>query len=311
MAVNADETNPEVQDKDMVMSDSDDVPLPASASASNRKANLSQSIGSLRDVEMCDDDNKHTQHSLATTSSPPKTKTSSVTDDDDLYHYPSSSRPADNDIDNTEEVDNEDEDEDMTASFRQDTRHNRDHYDEDEDEENNETGEDATEGSADDDEREDENPFRTAQSLASHFQDPFGTMPQLVNGITYRVTPCLDAITQRDDPMNVMVGLQEFAELILMTNEETLMEFLPTPKVLEALTDVMVDPLFEDNVEISLMACRCLCNILDANPSSLDKHSYSRVVGVLCQKLFEIQYIDIAEQALTVSLFSSKFLYMS
>lgn len=320
------------QNADLAMPDSDTAP----SSTTDRKVNLNQSITSLRDVEMCDQDTKHPQNSNATSghSTSSKSIISAGLDDDDLYQHPSSSSRdtnatgANNDEEEVEEEDDdeeEDEDEDMATSLRQASRRHRDAFgldddedddddddDEDEDDEDEDHDQDHAVASGDDDNEDDDDdddddeiPFRSAHSLLQHFQDPFGSMSQLINGMAIRIDPCIEAITQREDPMNVMVGLQELAELILMTNEETLIELLPTQKVLDSLTDVMVDPLFEDNVEISLMACRALCNLLDAHPSSLDKHSYSRVVRVLCQKLFEIQYIDIAEQALTVSILTS------
>lgn len=287
--------NSQNNDMDTLMADSDDVLLSQPSSASGRKVNLNQSIGSLKDVDMCPEENKHHATSSSRGSTPKPSI--STTEEDDLYYHPSSSRRT---------VGLEDFDDEMATSMHQGSRRSRDSF-ADEDVEN-EDGDEEEEENAGNDEDEDEdeeedNPFRTAQSLLQHFQDPFGSMAHLITGFANRINPSIEAITQREDPMNVMVGLQEFAEIILLSNEETLIEFLPTQKVLEALTDVMVDPMFEDNVEISLLTTRCLCNLLDAHPSSLDKYSYTRVVQVLCQKLFEIQYIDIAEQALTVSLF--------
>lgn len=284
--------NSQNNDMDTLMADSDDILQSQPSSASERKVNLNQSIGSLRDVEMCTEENKH--HATNSRGSTPKPSIP-ASEEDDLYYHPSSSRRT---------VGSDDYDDEMATSMHQGSRRSRDSFvDEDEENEDEEEEENAGNDEDEEEEEEDDNPFRTAQSLLQHFQDPFGSMAHLITGFANRINPSIEAITQREDPMNVMVGLQEFAEIILLSNEETLIEFLPTQKVLEALTDVMVDPMFEDNVEISLLTTRCLCNLLDAHPSSLDKYSYTRVVQVLCQKLFEIQYIDIAEQALTVGLF--------
>lgn len=298
-------------DQDLAMSDSDGT-LPSFANESGPTTNLNQSIGSLRDVEMCEDNNK------SISSTPSSSRKQTLHDDDDLYLHPSSSKRNQQGSGENKQDDNED----MASSLRQ-ARKTRDDYtdndgdedendedyqashshedDDDDDDDEVDEDEEEEEGDEEEEEEEGENPFRTAQSLLQHFQDPFGSMSQIINDMSNRISPCLDAISQREDLTMVMVGLQEIAEIILMTNEESLVESLPTPKFLDILANLMVDPLFEDNVEILLMACRCLCNLLDANPSSLDKHSYTRIVQVLCQKLFEIQYIDIAEQALTVS----------
>lgn len=118
------------------------------------------------------------------------------------------------------------------------------------------------------------------------------------NVLHERLNPALTAMSDLEDPSGVIIGLQELSECLLMTNEEVLDDFLPTEKVLDAIVSIMTSPLYEDNVEICLMACRCLSNLLDAYPSSLNRNSYAKVTKALCEKLFEIQYIDIAELAL-------------
>ena len=50
-----------------------------------------------------------------------------------------------------------------------------------------------------------------------------------------------------------------------------------------------------------LLACRCLANLLEALPNSVNAIVYAGAVPVLCAKLLEIQYIDLAEQTLSVS----------
>lgn len=282
-------------DVDTTMAEPEDE-LASSASGSATNTNLGQSIASLRDVEMSEDGNK-----VGTSKQPV------AQDDDDLYLHPSSSsknehrEPNDNeDGEHDDDEDDDDDDEVMARTLRPVIQHGDGSDVDDEEDDDEENGDFPNGGEA---AEEDDNPFRAAQSLLQHFQDPFGSMAQMLHGMPNRLAPCIDAITQRDDPSTVMTGLHEIAEIILMTPEETLNKFLPTAKLLDALADVMVDPLFEDDVEISLIACRCLCNLLDANSSTLRRHSYTRIVQVLCQKLFEIQYIDIAEQALTVCLF--------
>ncbi|KAI8576516.1 hypothetical protein K450DRAFT_256549 [Umbelopsis ramanniana AG] len=53
------------------------------------------------------------------------------------------------------------------------------------------------------------------------------------------------------------------------------------------------------NPEMMLLACRCISNLIEAMPSAMGTVVYSGAVPVLCQKLKEIQYIDLAEQALS------------
>jgi E3 ubiquitin-protein ligase TRIP12 len=285
--------------EDVVMPDSDDIYTQAATSSRNTTTNT-HSNASIRDVEMADD-----------TDSTSSRRRKSSTVDDDLYYHPSArNRDTSEEDDHDEDEDeNDDEEHDLNILSRNSARRFRNSYQDESDEnEENEDEEDEDDEDEDEDEEEDDDEvdaaagrrsLRTAESLMAHFLD-LDSLSQAVMGITTRVNPLIEAITQRDDPMAVLIGLQEFAELILMSHEEIILEALPFSKVLDALSDVLVNPLFEDNVEISLMGCRCVSNLLDAAPSSLDKFSYSSVVTSLCHKLFEVQYIDIVEIALTV-----------
>lgn len=58
----------------------------------------------------------------------------------------------------------------------------------------------------------------------------------------------------------------------------------------------------ESNVQMMLLACRCLANLMEALPGSAHSVVYAGAVPVLCSKLQDIQYIDLAEQTLSVSL---------
>jgi E3 ubiquitin-protein ligase TRIP12 len=61
---------------------------------------------------------------------------------------------------------------------------------------------------------------------------------------------------------------------------------------------------YGENPEMMLLACRCIANLMEALPAATANVVYGGAVPVLCAKLMEIQYIDLAEQALSVSLFS-------
>lgn len=55
-----------------------------------------------------------------------------------------------------------------------------------------------------------------------------------------------------------------------------------------------------DKLEAQLLACRCLANLMEALPGSAHTVVAHGAVPVLCAKLLEIQYIDLAEQTLSV-----------
>ncbi|GAA5894262.1 hypothetical protein JCM6882_007615 [Rhodosporidiobolus microsporus] len=55
----------------------------------------------------------------------------------------------------------------------------------------------------------------------------------------------------------------------------------------------------ENDVQMMLLACRCLANLMEALPGSAHSVVYAGAVPVLCDKLKDIQYIDLAEQTLS------------
>ncbi|KAK0533902.1 Ubiquitin fusion degradation protein 4 [Tilletia horrida] len=55
---------------------------------------------------------------------------------------------------------------------------------------------------------------------------------------------------------------------------------------------------FEDNGEVMLIACRCLANLMEAMPYAAHSVVSCGAIPVLCSKLIEITFIDLAEQVL-------------
>lgn len=57
----------------------------------------------------------------------------------------------------------------------------------------------------------------------------------------------------------------------------------------------------DENLEAQMLACRCLANLMEALPGVAHSVVYHGAIPVLCSKLIEISYIDLAEQTLSVS----------
>ncbi|KAG6853894.1 hypothetical protein C0991_000359 [Blastosporella zonata] len=55
----------------------------------------------------------------------------------------------------------------------------------------------------------------------------------------------------------------------------------------------------DDNLEAQVLACRCLANLMEALPGVAHTVVYHGAIPVLCSKLIEISYIDLAEQTLS------------
>lgn len=211
----------------------------------------------------------------------------------DTEYYPSNSRSYDDDDGDDDDDDDDDEDD------NDDDDDEEEDDDEDEDDDDNDEENVVENMDEEDDETQD---FRSDRDLLFRtLRGAFGFPESALSsfGMSDQLSSSIEAITQQDDPSTVLTGLQTLAEVLLMSNEDFLNQQLQVQKVLDALVSIMSNPLYEDNIQMIIMACRCLSNLLDANPSSLDRLSYSKVVKALCEKLFEIQYIDVAELALT------------
>jgi len=145
----------------------------------------------------------------------------------------------------------------------------------------------------------------------SGFGGPGGSVPGLTNtlrtltgmvsGTSSRLRDILNNLRQKDDPTMQLIALQELSELLLIHNEDTLSgHFSPDAFVKELVSLMQPNELTgEENPEIMLLACRCLANLMEALPASTSNVVYGHAVPILCQKLLEISFIDLAEQALS------------
>lgn len=182
-----------------------------------------------------------------------------------------------------------DEDEDYYRDDEDEDEYRRHHeHEEEDDEEEDEDGEDLM----------DQSVRRRLGAESGHF---FDALSGMITGFSGRVRPILAAIRQREDPSEVMMGLQELADNLLISTEDLLIGYFPIDQFAEALVDIMREPMFEDAPEIMLLACRNISNLIEVIPSSVGNVVHAGAVPLLCQKLLEIQYIDLAEQALSVS----------
>ena len=117
----------------------------------------------------------------------------------------------------------------------------------------------------------------------------------MMTGFSSRLRELLNSLRQ-DDLSVQLIALQELSEILLVSNEDNLSgQFSPDSFVKELV------PLLnkEESPEIMLLSCRCLANLMEAMPASVANVVYGGAVPVLCQKLLEISFIDLAEQALS------------
>lgn len=108
----------------------------------------------------------------------------------------------------------------------------------------------------------------------------------------------IDNLNQRDDTYLILETLNELLERLLMMNGITAERVISPNKLARALVDILKDPQLFDDIELLLVACRCLYNFVEVNQDFIHDALNSAAVEVLVHALLEITYIDLTEQAL-------------
>ncbi|KAL0953368.1 hypothetical protein HGRIS_004605 [Hohenbuehelia grisea] len=201
--------------------------------------------------------------------------------------------------------------------------HDHDHEDEDDDDDEDDTppsGEAGVIPRAPDE--------ATAMSVFGDFRQ-FGSYMMSLNS---RLKTMLNNIKPTADPTTRMLTLQELSELLSISTEDTLAGSFPIEQFVRELVRILggpgvdededhdgdEEPQDEDsalaaalamstggvyqgdeNLEAQVLACRCLANLMEALPGVAHTVVYHGAIPVLCSKLIEISYIDLAEQTLS------------
>ncbi|CAI7621911.1 unnamed protein product [Penicillium pancosmium] len=131
-------------------------------------------------------------------------------------------------------------------------------------------------------------------------QSTLRALSGMMSGMSSRLRDILCNLRAKDSPSLQLIALQELSDLLLVSNEDNLSgQFSPDPYVKELVTLMQPNQFGEENPEIMLLACRCLANLMEALRGSVANVVYGGAVPILCQKLLDIQFIDLAEQALS------------
>ncbi|KXN92383.1 Ubiquitin fusion degradation protein 4 [Leucoagaricus sp. SymC.cos] len=125
--------------------------------------------------------------------------------------------------------------------------------------------------------------------------------------LTSRLKNMLGNIKATADPTTRLLTLQELSELLSISTEDTLAGSFPVEQYVRELVRILggkaVDNEDDDDgdesLEAQVLACRCLANLMEALPGVAHTVVYHGAIPVLCSKLIEISYIDLAEQTLS------------
>ena len=152
----------------------------------------------------------------------------------------------------------------------------------------------------DDDDDEGENPFKGGYlGAGGSMSSTLRALSGYVSGLSQRLRDILNNLKKNEDPSVQLIALQELSEILLISNEDNLSGHFSPDQFVKELVTLMQPPEFgEENSEMMLLACRCLANLMEALPQAARYVAHGGAVPVLCQKLLEISYIDLAEQAL-------------
>ncbi|KAL1955735.1 hypothetical protein VTO42DRAFT_8133 [Malbranchea cinnamomea] len=181
---------------------------------------------------------------------------------------------------------------------------------EEEEEEEEEQGTDSSSGNNNNNngpsgfsEEDDTDPFRSGLFGSRSPLGLHGTLRALsgmMSGISSKLRDILQSLRMKDDPSIQLIALQELSDLLLVSNEDTFAgHFAADAFVKELVALMQPGETGDENPEIMLLACRCLANMMEAIRGSVGNVVYGGAVPVLCQKLLDIQFIDLAEQALS------------
>lgn len=149
--------------------------------------------------------------------------------------------------------------------------------------------------------------------------------------LSSRLKTMLNNIKMTADPTTRLLTLQELSELLSISTEDTLAGSFQVEQYVKELVKILggrgVDEDEDDegdgnekdddlvaalalstagtsfqgdeNPEAQVLACRCLANLMEALPGVAHTVVYHGAIPVLCSKLIEISYIDLAEQTLS------------
>lgn len=111
-----------------------------------------------------------------------------------------------------------------------------------------------------------------------------------------RINNLIEGLDSHDSPYLVLETLNELSTSLLMMNSIQSERQVPTRKLAESLVRTINQ--YPEDLELQLVACRCIYNLAEVNYSFMYEITSAGVIECLNSKLLDLSYIDMAEQAL-------------
>ena len=157
----------------------------------------------------------------------------------------------------------------------------------------------------DEDDDDVDDPFRASFLGAGvhpgHISSTLRALTGMVSGISHRLRDILEKLRQNDAPDTQMIALTELSEILLISTEDNLSGHFSPDQFIKELVSLLKGESGTGDSEMMLLACRCIANMMEALPPSTANVVYGGAVTELIKKLLDIEFIDLAEQALSVS----------
>ena len=167
----------------------------------------------------------------------------------------------------------------------------------------------------DEDDDDVDDPFRAgflgAGVHPGHISSTLRALTGMVSGVSHRLRDILEKLRQNDAPDTQMIALTELSEILLISTEDNLSGHFSPDQFIKELVSLLKGESGTGDSEMMLLACRCIANMMEALPPSTANVVYGGAVTELIKKLLDIEFIDLAEQALSVSSHFNIFLLRS
>lgn len=136
----------------------------------------------------------------------------------------------------------------------------------------------------------------TTASIASELR----RYSSMSSNVPSQLRSIMSSLKQKDDPLGQKFALEQLSNLLLISTEDNLAgHFSPDQFITELVNLSKPSETGADNSEMTILACRCIANLMEALPPSTANVVYGGAVPVLCAQLRNVMFIDGAEQALS------------